>query len=344
VDLVALQLSELVIHQVPKSAEKGAPASAPTLSEVADPQTAEVRGYFESRLQAVMTDHGFPIERDSELDAAGFDAVTSVFNNQEALVPASQFLAKRLFKVQDRRNPDGILVVGHGDLRGERVVTLLKLEHERGVRAERESTAEGLVFRIVLHKDLMLTAKTKVFKAAVFRRNKDGGLEGMIADQQVEHRAAGFFLEEFLGCQLVRDPAVSTAEYFDAAESFIGTVSDPERKARYEMALLSQMHSSAVKVVDPVRFADEHLAPETHDHQRFLDHLNEKGVSEQRFSKDVSEIKGRIKRMAFDFDSGIKLFGAPEAIDEHVEIESDADQQSVAVTVRDGLNQIHSRG
>ena len=341
-DLQGLSIDDLIIHQVPKKPAPGSPAIGPILSTVSDPQTPKVREYFIERLQKVMMDRGFGIERKAGLDTAGSDAVVDILKDKTKLINASQILAKRLFDVQDRRSPEGILVVAICSLNGKPALGLLKLEHERGVQAEQKSTAEGLTFEIVLHEDLMLTKRTAVFKAAIFRLDKNKALEGEASDNQVEERVASFFLEDMLGCGFVMDPALMTEEYFDATEEFITGLGDPERKARYEMALLTQMHTPAVKTVDPVKFAEETF--ETEDQQPFFDHLKAQGVGEQRFVKDTAEIKGRIQRMAYDFESGIKLFGKPDAIRDHVEVSAGALDGPSTVTVTDEISSVHARG
>lgn len=341
-DLISLKIDDLIIHEVPRKPRDGEPPAEPILSTISDPQTPEVRRYFIERLRKVMNDRGFKVERQAGLDTEGSDAIIAILRDSTSLVSNSQVLASRLFAVQDGRSPEGILVVAACELEGAPAVGILKLEHERGVQAEQTETPQGLLFRIVLHEDLMLTKRTAVFKAAVFKLNNADEFEGLASDNQVETRVAGFFLKDLLGCWLVKDPAITTAEYFDAAESFIATVPDPERKARYEMALLTQMHSPTLTAVDPVQFAETNL--EIDDQQPFFDHLRDQEVGEARFARDTTEIAGRIRRMAIDFDSGIKLFGNPEAMNEHVDIGAQQDDGSTTVTVTDQVNKIHARG
>jgi hypothetical protein len=48
--------------------------------------------------------------------------------------------------------------------------------------------------------------------------------------------------------------------------------------------------------------------------------------------------------MAFDFESGIKLMGKPEAIDEHVTVSGQDGDEPVEVTIKDELSNVHGRG
>jgi len=342
-----LKLHDVVVHRVPA---KGNPTlSGPILSEAPSPHDSNVFAFFRQRMSGVMANKGLPIEPDPKLlntDPAIGDvlrAVASVVSDPAQLVPASREIATRLYLAQDKRNPEGILVVARGDIDGEPCVGILKLEHERGVQAEEEQNDAGqLVFRIVLHDDLLLTEKTAVFKSAVFRRRDphDETLVAEASDLQNQRDLAGFFLTKFLGCRLVDDPPEATRKYFDAAEHFLNTqVADPEKLARYEGALLAQMNSS-VATIDPDRFARDHL--DAKEHQPFLDHLNSAGAHTTSFPKDTERIKARIKRVAYRFDSGIKLAGTPAAMTEHVEIAQSEDETKVTVT--DGITQMSGGG
>jgi hypothetical protein len=343
VKLQTLSFSNLIIHRIPKKPERTQPDSGPVFSDAADPQSAEVRVYFQRRLRGVMAERGLEIENDPALDARAIDAIAAVLADTKKLVPSSQSLAQLLYDAQDRRNPEGILVIALGELEGLPALGILKLEHERGITAEEETTADGRVFKIVLHEDLMLTERTVVFKGAIFRRRsaKSDALVALASDMQVERNLASFFLEKFLGCRLVTNPAKATEDYFDAAESFIATVDDPEKRARYEMALLTQMHSAATTTVDPVKFARDTLT--VNENQPFLDRLKDRGVSDRSFPKDTSAIEGRIKRLAYNFESGIKLIGKPEAMKQHVSVDKPQDGRS-RVTIDDQIATVRARG
>jgi hypothetical protein len=332
-----LKLSDVMVHMVPATNADG--PKEPVLSEAPSPNDSNVFTFFRQRMSGVMANKGLPIEPDPALAAndpnAGdvVAAVSRVLHNPHDLVGASQEIATRLYDAQDGRNPAGILVVAAGEIDGQRCIGILKLEHERGVQAEQERNAQGqLVFRVILHDDLLLTEKTAVFKSALFRARStsDETLIAEASDLQNQRDLAGFFLTSFLGCKLVDDPPEATRKYFGAAEHYINTqVADPEKQARYEGALLAQMNS-AVPTVDPDRFARENL--DAREHQAFLDHLKTAGANTKAFPKDTARIKARIKRVAYRFDSGIKLAGTPDAMNQHVEIDSSNDGTRVTVT------------
>jgi hypothetical protein len=153
---------------------------------------------------------------------------------------------------------------------------------------------------------------------------------------------SSFFLEDFLGCKFVKNPARATQEFLDVTEEFIATVESPERRARYEIALLNQMHSTAVKEIDPLKFAQANM--DRADSQAFLGHLKARGIGQQRFPKDTAAIETRIRRLAYNFESGIRLFGKPEAMDAHVTVENAGDGTAAKVTIEDQLEAVRARG
>ena len=343
-----LRLDDIVVHRVPGRGEPG--ATGPLLSEATSPREPRVFGFFRQRLSGVMARKGLPVEPDPAalaLDATVgtvMTAVRAIIDDTANLVTASQTIAQRLWDTQDRRNPAGILVVARGSIDDLACAGILKLEHERGVQAEQETNDRGqLVFRVILHDDLLLTDRTAVFKGAIVRiaGPTDNALVSEASDLQNLRDVAGFFLRKFLGCKLVDDPPEATRKYFEAAEDFVNSeVRDPEKRARYEGALLAQMNS-AVEAVDPDRFARENF--DADEHQQFLDHLSAKGASTRSFTKDTSRITGRIRRISYGFRSGIRLVGQPEAMADHVEIATD-EAVGTRVTITDEITGMKGAG
>jgi hypothetical protein len=347
VQLNTLAIEDVVIHRVPGKNDVG--ATGPVLSEALSPPDPRVFGFFRQRLSGVMARRGLPVQADVHGIAADaalgivIAAVDQALVRRADLVSASKLIGQRLWETQDGRNPAGILVVARGQIDGSPCVGLLKLEHERGVQAEATHDGSGnLVFRMILHDDLLLTEGTAVFKGAIFRRRRIDrpGLVGQASDLQNQRDVAGFFLSRFLGCSLVDDPPEATRKYFDAAEDYINSVGDPEKRARYEGALLAQLNS-ATQTIDPDRFARDNL--DASEHQSFLSHLGAAGASTAAFPKNTDRIQGRIRRVAYGFESGIKLVGSPDAMDNHVEI-STADGTGTRVTVTDEITKMHGSG
>ncbi|MDO8184657.1 nucleoid-associated protein [Conexibacter sp. JD483] len=334
-------LRELIIHRVPDK-KVGTEARGPVLSQVAGDHPKDVRAYFQRRLRRVLNDRGQDVVVAADGDKRTTDAIRAIAEKPKLFVEQSKVLAQLLYDVQNGRNSAGILVVCLGSIEDRTAVGLLKLENERGVRAQEQQTDAGETFlQVTILSDLLLTDRTRVFKAAVFGASKKSQqLRGVAADEQVERNLASFFLRDFLGCELKSSPAVQTERYFTTVESYLGKIADGEERARCEIALLNQMQSRLIRTIDPVQFANEALGDATH--QPFLDHLQEHGVPEQVFPKDTSTIESRIRRVAYGFESGIQLMGKPEAMDEHVTF-GEKEGDTSRVIIKDRIVDVGSR-
>ena len=100
----------------------------------------------------------------------------------------------------------------------------------------------------------MLTEKTRVFKVGLFVQSGTELLqiEGAVSDLQRGYRptteVADFFLKKFLGCELLEAPEITTKRLLQTTESFIReVVDDPQTKARYEIAILSELSSQSAE-------------------------------------------------------------------------------------------------
>ena len=160
IDARTLQFENLIIHRVPQKAAPGSPETEPTLSDAAAPQTPAVRAFFQRRVRDAIGGRGVEVEPDPAQETATVDAVRAVLADPEMLTANSRTIAARLFNVQDRRNTEGILVVGAGQVSGMSCLAILKLEHEPGVRAEERRLDDGsLVFEVVLHEGPVVDTK-----------------------------------------------------------------------------------------------------------------------------------------------------------------------------------------
>lgn len=106
-----------------------------------------------------------------------------------------------------------------------------------------------------------------------------------------------------------------------ANESFNEDVASPERKSRYQVALLSAMQSN-VADIRPKSFASTYLEKE--DRRAFLDRIRRAGVDpEKTFAKDTSRVK--VGGFRIIFQSGMVLVGDMDALDQRVKLPQDQD-------------------
>lgn len=317
-DYSSLRIESLIVHEVP-TVVRTSGSGQPTLSEVESPMTPEVRNFFEERLRATLSDAAFPaivIEGTSSPVPA---LVEGLLRNPGDLVAPSQQMAKRLFEVQTGVNSPGLLAVARGRVGSVATIAVVKLEKEHGVRVRPETVA-GLKTLSVEHiRDLMLTEKTRVFKTGLFSEG-DSGLDIVVCDhqRQVAHTVAGFFLRDFLGCDLAARPDVETRTFMHAVEKWINDrVENPEERSAYAVALISEMNSQRTTVT-PASFAAEHI--KVKHRQSFLEALTSSGASAKRFVKDTALVEPQLRRIRYDVDTGVAVIAPPDAIGKSVTV------------------------
>jgi hypothetical protein len=148
---------------------------------------------------------------------------------------------------------------------------------------------------------------------------------GYVADDQRNtaqgKQVASFFLSSFLGCKPKAPAAQVTYDFVKAAnESINEDVDSPERKGRYQVALLSVMQSN-VADIRPKAFATSYLDKE--DRPPFLQRIRDAGIDpDVAFAKDTSRVKVSGFKMTFK-KSGMVLVGNMDALNNRVELPDD---------------------
>lgn len=322
-DYTSLEITTLIVHEVP-SRSRDVNEVAPTLSEAESPMTREVRNFFEERLRATLSEAAFAAVADEDTDSPIPALVDGLLNGDEDLVVPSQRMATRLFDVQTGVNSPGLIAVARGTLDGRAMLAVIKLEKEHGVRVRPEEI-DGLRTLSVEHiRDLMLTEKTRVFKTGLFWAGDDG-TEIVVCDyqRQVTHTVAGFFLRDFLGCDLATRADVDTRTFMQAVEWWINRdVESPEDRSAYSVALISEMNSQRTTVT-PSAFASTHL--KVKHRKSFLEALSAADAPTKRFVKDTALVESQLRRIRYDVDTGAAVIAPPDTIGDSVRVVSHGD-------------------
>jgi hypothetical protein len=326
-----LHINEAIIHEITDRVL--APPTPPDLilSNALSPLDEDLRGYFQSRIAESLKLAAYPVVADPERTAPTPELVHELFSGGGHFVDISQALARHLFNAQQNvRSSPGLLVVATGFLDSGACLAVLKLQRQEGVNLERTGSSGAETYSLEHLRRLMLTNDTKVFKVALFESNgvvEPDDVRALVSDKQryssPEKRMADFFLKTFLGCRLRDDPAQLTSRYYVSAEQFVNQkVGDPEKRARYHRALLTDLTSQSTTVM-PRTFARDHL--DEADRQSFLDHLRAESVSTSQFEKRTELIETRLREEEYVLNSGIRVRGRPVAFDEHAKISTDGE-------------------
>jgi hypothetical protein len=307
----------------------------------------DLRSYFVQKIVTSLTEHGVDVESDPNEDETVRAAVAQIISTPSNLPHASRRIAERLNTVQTGVNPAGLLVVATGAIDGKPCASVLKLEREQGLRFRIDTLNGRKTVNLQHLRDLTLTDKTKVFKTSVLQvggrgRPSAAAVAGRVSDDQRGDFTTGvatFFLGTFLGCRLRDNPEKSTLAFVDATSAFINDeVTDPQRKGRYQVALLATLQDHTVEL-QPRRFASTHL--DAKDRPRFLDRIREAGLDPNvSFPKETRLVK--VNGFRWTFESGMVLVGHTDDLDHRVKIRP-SDARVPGVDINDTLETLRGR-
>jgi len=333
-----VEITRWVIHEIPKTFRKHEGVE-PTLSEAVSPHDEEVARFFERKISDSFGRSKHQVQPDGTNETPG--SVLTCLGGEEDLMALSIRLGKQLFESQSGAMSGGLLVVMEGKHDGSPILSVLKLEKEEGARAASAQVEGKSTYSVEYMRDLFLTGRTRVFKVAVFAQDTDETLVGWVSDPQSKGTdIADFFLSTFLGCQLTNDPEVTTQRFHDAAEKFINEqVTDPEKKARYETAVIAELNRNDAEVKLKA-FVKDNL--DVDDRKRFVDAMQASGVNES-FIKDVKLIKTRLRRLQHEFEAGVKVSYPVDMPDGVVSVKGRTDGRT-QLQVIDNLKILRSRG
>jgi hypothetical protein len=316
------EVTTAVVHYVPTTQDEDEPELL--LTDEAIELDAGLKRYFRDKIADRLKAKGLEVVADAERDQTVPEAVAEILPDPEKLVDASKRIATHLDSIQSKVNSSGLLAVVLGMLGSDPCLSIIKLERERGVRFAIDTVAGKHIVDLELLRNLTLTDKTKVYKTALLscpQGAKDSAVTGWVADDQRARTAgvqvASFFLSKFLGCTPKLPAAKTTYDFVKAANTaFNEDVASPERKGRYQVALLAVLQDNTADL-KPKAFANTHL--ESTDRPAFLTRVRESGLDpDVTFAKDTSLVKTSNFRMTFK--SGMVLVGDMDALDHKVEL------------------------
>lgn len=228
-------------------------------------------------------------------------------------------------------------------LREQTVLAILKVEREEGVRVRQQIMSDGLMTFDVEHiRDLMLTKKTKLFKIVLFYL-EEHTIKGILCDQQRGYSTkdvAEFFLSDFLGCMLTEEPQILTKKYFEATQKYINErINSPEQKGALLNHLVSEL-TNQTGIINPTDFARRVLPADQRDD--YIRYIQETGAPIGSFTKEISMIENKLKRIQYEFISGIFVFGSQEAISSKLRV-TDMENGEMRMEIVDCLKQVRTK-
>ncbi|HEV7645751.1 MAG TPA: nucleoid-associated protein [Pyrinomonadaceae bacterium] len=345
-DLAFLQINKIIIHGIPKHAKKGIGAG-PLYSEIESPLDQDLGNYFKDRVITSLKSHK---SYDVSFDLGNASPVPALLkehldSNKSDFINISKKIAAHLYAIQDGTNPEGLLTILDCSVNGKRALGLIKLEKEAGVSLE-ETLHENLhTFDLSIIRNLVLTARTKIYKVALFviDDTDESGYDAATSDNQSgygsSNEVASFFLSKFLGCKLKQASDVSTKHFYEAAEIFINErVEDPIERTQFHGHVVSEMMSQS-PTVSTEQFAETYFPVEMRND--FVTALESKDVPEN-FPKDTTLIVKKLKKTLYKFQSGIQVIAPNEVNEEFLEV-SKLENGKTKIEITDQLTEVKGK-
>lgn len=341
-DISSLVIDKIIVHDVPKH-KKDDLSKTVDYSEKESNLTSDLKLFFKDKLVEVINKKGFKVFFDDN-NPSPIPNIVSTLNStpRKNLVEASKDIARHLLDIQSGNNPPGIVVVIEGTVNSINITAILKLERDEGARLNKNESKHIIDIESV--KDLMLTKKTRLYKAGIFFLRNDFGVDydGFVSDNQIEVDApsivAKFFLEKYLGCKIYGDIRTETKDFFEITREYILTLEDPIKKAKYYEHLISYANKPD-KVINPKEFCVNYL--EVNDRQSYEDHLKQHNISTDQFIKDTELIESHIKKMMIDFENDISILSRNGELGNKVKL-SKADDGDVIAEIKSKIKNINS--
>ncbi len=313
-----LQVDELIVHDIPKKLSRrvlregsNTLSEEPVFSQIASPINPEIVNFFHDKItDSIDSAAAIEIIFDTTSDSPVRALINEYFScDENRRLSITQEIAQHLFNIQNAVNPGGLLLLG------QRIgLAILKVEREEGVRV-RQALEDGLRTFDVQHiRDLMLTKKTRLFKIVLFYLEEET-IKGILCDKQQSYGdkdVADFFLYNFLGCKLTEQPQILTKRFFETTQKYINEIIEsPEQKGELLNHLLSEL-TNRNRTTNPTEFARRVLPANQQD--EYIGYIQENGAQISSFPRDCSMIENKLRKIQYDFASGISVFGLKEAI------------------------------
>ena len=350
INFASLRVNRVIFHDVPKRSVQN-PGPGVMFSQVESTLSSESANYLREKIGSSIGSAGYDVRFISNTPSPVPSLLTECIDKETTadFVDISRKVAQHLYTSQTGINSPGLLCLAGLSLHSSPAVAILKLDRESAVQIDQVSVTGRTTYSLEHVRNLILSNRARVFKASIFSSRdatgKLGEIRGKVSDNQRGYALtagiADFFLNTFLGCELIESPEVSTRNFFAAAEEFISEeVSDSEMKTRYETALIAEMNSGRA-TVSPIAFADNHLQME--DRTTFLSRLENNDLTTRPFVKDTHLIRNRLRRVSYDFQSGVKVMAPPDTIEKELVGVTHIDDGRTHLQVRDNLKDLKGR-
>lgn len=306
-----LTLNSTMIHEIPRG--RGDDGAGVVLSAAPTRLNPETDRFIREEMLQPSFASGRDIIAVNDLGSPMPQLMRDVLTSIDSLPESSRSMAHHLHRSQ-RAGSAGVFLCAHAEAQGIPRVVIMKAEHQEGMRLRQTVGENGeVIFEAEHLNELILGRRAQVFKIALAWNSPDtGNLVGLMVDRQNGHGFADYFLDQFLGFELVH-PAEKLVETFvTSLTRHINTSQyEPEKKARYLGALAAVLESPA-PTLNPTSFISTFI--DRPDRDAVVSDLPTQ-VANLEFQKDTTLVQNMIGGLRVTTDSGVDIRASANAVD-----------------------------
>ncbi|MFP7754142.1 nucleoid-associated protein [Thermodesulfobacteriota bacterium B35] len=143
--------------------------------------------------------------------------------------------------------------------------------------------------------------------------------------------AALYFYNSFLGCSVSPSSKKLTKDFYHLTKEFINNSELPDGyKIDLQNSLYSYLKTSQQTTISVNTFAEEFLPIETRD--TYCNFMAQKEFPQHAITKDLTHLKGKLRRRKINFTSKVKLEGPADEFNELIQI-IEATESSTTVRI-----------
>lgn len=322
------QIEKMMIHEIFKldDARNIVPPRLNNTLTVLDEEGLRVLG---ERVVAAIGVDSKSVEMDISDRSEGsvYFHVNRILNEEtnEVFIDRSREITWKLARSQTSRNlPGGVVVILKGTTGYDlaKFVLIIKAEWQDGFRKSGNNAMSYV-------NDILLTPQQRLYKIGAFVRRGDA-TKAFVYDHNMskaeENGMASYFYLNFLGCDMLHTNKFFTTKFYNGAKEFINSSPsfDDEQKYDLNTHLYSYMKSETQTTISIADFANQYL-PDPVQRDEFSRYMRLETFRDEAFNrsitKDISDIKSKLRMRKMYFSGNIKISGPSEGFDEKVTIQ-----------------------
>lgn len=320
-----LTLHSTMIHEIPRGRSASGGESV-VLSSAPTPLNNETDRFIREEMLQPSFVNGRDIASITDLGSPIPGLMRDVLGDVGCLPESSRQMAEHLHKTQARGSA-GVFLAAHAEADGITRVVIMKAEHQEGMRLKQTVDERGVVAFEAEHlNELILGRKAQVFKIALaWLRPGSDDLVGLMVDRQNGAGFAEYFLDQFLGFELVHQAEKLVEDFVKSLTSHINVAPyEIDKKARYLGALAAVLESPAPNL-NPQAFIRDFIDP--NDRSEVASALPAQ-VGNLEFPKDTTLVSSMIGGLRFKMENGVEIRANANAV-ETGEVEVTEDRVTV---------------